>query len=243
MHTNAYTFRFAAIVTLVCSVLLASAATLLKSRQAENEVLDIKKNILISVGVQPDNGEAFTRSEIQKKYTENINESVIDENGNIVEGKKPENLNPKVDLNQYPLYEHVDNGQVLAYIIPISGKGLWSTIYGYLAIDIDGVTIHGITFYKHGETPGLGGEIDKTWFTDNFKGKRIADDNGNLVSIGVVKGKVTDKIPEEDAYHYVDGISGATLTGRGVEQFLKKDLKTYEPFFNKVKERKQEGVI
>jgi Na+-transporting NADH:ubiquinone oxidoreductase subunit C len=122
-----------------------------------------------------------------------------------------------------------------AYVLPISGKGLWSTIYGYIALDVDGATVRGITFYKHGETPGLGGEIEKEWFKSNFEGKRIFDEEGNLVSITVVKGKVEELIPESEAYHYVDGISGSTLTGRGINEFLEEDLGKYEPFLKKVK--------
>ena len=123
--------------------------------------------------------------------------------------------------------------------MPVSGKGLWSTIYGYLALQTDLSTISGITFYKHGETPGLGGEIEKEWFTNNFKGKKIRDDNGVLTSVKVVKGKVIAGNPKE--IHEVDGISGATLTGRGVANFLKVELKKYEPFFAKIEAEKEGG--
>ena len=98
----------------------------------------------------------------------------------------------------------------------------------------------GITFYKHGETPGLGGEIEKDWFKNNFKGKKIYSPDGELVSITVVKGKVADLIAEDEAYHYVDGISGSTLTGNGLNNFLKQDLETYKPYFDKVKAEKME---
>jgi len=125
---------------------------------------------------------------------------------------------------------------VTAYILPISGKGLWSTVYGYLALEQDGITIKGITFYKHGETPGLGGEIDKDWFKDSFKGKKIASPSGELVSVTIVKGKVIDRVPSEEAYHCVDGISGATLTGNGINQFLKADLLKYEPYLKQIRQ-------
>jgi Na+-transporting NADH:ubiquinone oxidoreductase subunit C len=112
-------------------------------------------------------------------------------------------------------------------IIPISGKGLWSTLFGYFALDSDFNTVKGITFYDHKETPGLGGEVDKGWFQNNFIGKKIKDDKGNLVSVQVVKGKSGNNI------HGVDGISGATITSRGVTDFLLRDLKKYAPYFNK----------
>lgn len=239
-HSNAYTFRFAAMVTIVCSVLLAGAATLLKPRQVANELLDKKENILSSVGLTSEQGD-LGREQINKLYEEKIKELVIDEEGNIVEGKRPRDIDPKKDKNLYPAYESIENGQITAYIIPISGKGLWSTIYGYLAVKPDLTTVKGITFYKHGETPGLGGEIDKEWFTDNYKGKKIRDENGNLVSIDIIKGDVEEKYPGDEAVHYVDGISGATLTCRGINAFLERDLKTYEPFFQKIRQKK-EGV-
>ena len=87
----------------------------------------------------------------------------------------------------------------------------------------------GITFYKHGETPGLGGEIDKDWFTSNFVGKQIFNPSGKLVSIQIVKGTVDESRAE--AYHQVDGISGATLTTKGMNIFIEQDLKNYLPFF------------
>ncbi len=233
-HSNAYTFRFAAIVTIACSVLLAGAATLLKPRQEENVKLDKKQNILSSVGIEPKEGESFSREDIKRLYKERIRELVINKDGEIVEDKKPTDIDPEAEPDLMPVYELMENGEIKAYIIPISGKGLWSTIYGYLALGIDATTVKGITFYQHGETPGLGGEIEKEWFTSNFIGKRIRDEEGKLVSITVLKGKVQEKIPEEEQYHYVDGISGATITGRGLNDFLEEDLQRYEPFFKKM---------
>ncbi len=234
MHSDAYTFRFAAIVTIVCSVLLAGAATILKPRQVENEELDMKKNILVSAGIPSEQG-SYTRSEINRLYEKNIKGLVVKKDGQRAEGKTPDQIDPEKDTDLLPLYEYVKDGKVSAYIAPISGKGLWSTIYGYIALSPDCGTVEGITFYKHGETPGLGGEISKTWFSDNFKGKHIYNSAGKLVSIAVAKGKYTGNDPQ----HNVDGISGATLTGRGVSKFLKTELKKYSPFFAGV--RSQEG--
>ena len=241
MHSNAQTFRFALIITLVCSILLAAAATLLKPRQQENIQLDIKKNILKSVGLI-DAEKDYARQEILNLYAENIKALVINKAGDIVEGRTPESIDPKVDKELYPIDENKKDGEILAYIIPISGKGLWSTIYGYLAVEPDGKTVKGITFYQHGETPGLGGEISTGWFQSNFKGKSFVNDKGELVSITIVKGKVKDKIAAGERYHYVDGISGATLTGRGVTKFLKKDLEIYDAFFKKLRQSNK-GVI
>ena len=106
-------------------------------------------------------------------------------------------------------------------------------MYGYFAIEPDASTVKGITFYKHKETPGLGAEVDKNWFKNNFIGKKLVDIEGSLVSIEVVKGYVSDTDP--NAMHKVDGISGATITGKGVTTFLKSDLEKYEPYFAKIR--------
>jgi Na+-transporting NADH:ubiquinone oxidoreductase subunit C len=234
VHSNFQTYRFAIIVTLVCSLLLASAATFLKPRQQENIALDIRRNILKAAGITSPDKE-YTRSEIQQLYDENISALVLNSDGEIQQGMSPAEIDPKKDSGLLPLYEWVVGDDIKSYVIPISGKGLWSTLYGYLAVEPDGATIRGITFYQHGETPGLGGEIEKQWFTDMFIGKKFVDDEGNLVSVTIVRGKVQDTIPEDEQYHYVDGISGATLTGRGINKFLKEDLKSYEPFFQNLR--------
>jgi Na+-transporting NADH:ubiquinone oxidoreductase subunit C len=237
VHKNTYVFVFAAIITVSCSLLLAAAANLLRDRQQENIALDIQKNILASADL---GSAAMNRQEILKLYDEYIRSEVINTKGEVVRDKTVEQIDPKKDNNLLPLYYAQKDSEVLAYIIPVSGKGLWSTIYGYLALDKDLNTVKGITFYQHGETPGLGGEITKDWFKNNFKGKKIFSPDGKLVSITVVKGKVAEKIPEDEAYHYVDGISGSTLTGNGLTRFLKKDLETYQPYFNKIRNQKME---
>lgn len=235
MHKNSYVFFFAAVVTITCSILLAAAANLLRDRQQENIALDIRKNILASAGVGAEEGRELTREDILSLYDKYIRSKVINLKGEEIPDKTVEQLNPKKDVDLLPFYYAEDNGKILSYIIPISGKGLWSTIYGYIALEKDLNTVTGITFYQHGETPGLGGEIDKDWFLNNFKGKKILSPEGELLSITVVKGKVEGRYPPEEAYHYVDGISGSTLTGNGLNNFLKEDLETYEPYFKKLR--------
>ena len=131
----------------------------------------------------------------------------------------------KIVNEYYPLYKTSNpNG----YIIPISGKGLWSTLKGYFAISQDKNSTMGIVFYEHGETPGLGAEVDKPWFQNQFKidkGKKIFNSNNDLVSISLNKKKNTYNKP-----HEVDGITGATVTADGVTKFLKRDLNRYKNF-------------
>ncbi len=112
-----------------------------------------------------------------------------------------------------------------SYCIPISGYGLWSTLYGFLALQGDANKVQGITFYKHGETPGLGGEVEMPWWQDPWHDKEILDDQGQLCSITVLKGT-----GNETNKHQVDGISGATITCNGVNKFVLQDLKKYEPY-------------
>ena len=92
-----------------------------------------------------------------------------------------------------------------------------------------------MTFYEHKETPGLGAEIEQAWFQNNFIGKKIYDGSGRLRTIQVVKGLVEDRIATEDQQYYVDGISGATITGRGVSNLLETKVALYEPFFRRVR--------
>ena len=146
----------------------------------------------------------------------------------LVQNKTTGQLNYFINNNEYlPAYK---SSNPETFIIPISGKGLWSTLYGYLALEKDLNTVKGLTFYKHGETPGLGGEVEKKWFQNNFVGKTIFDQTGQLVSVKVVKGKANDVLSGEALNHGVDGISGATITSRGVSDFLKRDLLRYEPY-------------
>jgi Na+-transporting NADH:ubiquinone oxidoreductase subunit C len=114
-------------------------------------------------------------------------------------------------------------------VVPVDTRGLWGAIHGYLAIDNDGVTIRGFTVYKHSETPGLGGEIESRWFRKNFQGKKITDQQGDFVSIRIAKGKADEVVPPAQRPNTVDGISGATLTGKFLSAGLKEILQDYEP--------------
>lgn len=163
-------------------------------------------------------------------YDENVNTFVVDLEGNLVEGRKAEDIDPRKDPDLLPVYTRQNQGQIIAYCLPTQGKALWSTVKGYIALESDLNTVKGITFYSHGETPGLGGEIEQEWFTDSFKGKTILNENGEIVSVEVVKGKIREGT--KDIQHKVDGISGATLTGNGLNEFIKATLEKYEPYFN-----------
>ncbi|NOZ75970.1 MAG: NADH:ubiquinone reductase (Na(+)-transporting) subunit C [FCB group bacterium] len=225
MRSNAYTLTFTTLVTVILGLLVSVAATSLKDRQQLNVEIDMKRNILQSLHIPEDHSIKLSEEEILKSFKSMIKEVHINASGEE---------DPNGELT---IYEKIMDGRIEGYAFPISGKGLWSTIYGYLAMKPDGKTVLGITFYKHGETPGLGGEIEKEWFTSNFIGKQIVDENDQLTSIQIIKGKVDPT--RKDAIHQVDGISGATMTGRGVTAFLAQDLKTYDPFFRKIRKGQQ----
>jgi len=179
-------------VSLVCSILVASAAVVLKPRQLLNEEEYRQRIILDVAGLYEPGiniGEAYAA----------IEETSVD----LASGELA------------PVYLVKDGATIEQVILPIEGAGLWATMYGFLAVEADGETARGLQFYEHGETPGLGDAVDKPAWRDQWRGKRLFDDNGDPL-IEVVKG------PAPDGSDYqIDGLAGATLTGRGVSVFVR----------------------
>jgi Na+-transporting NADH:ubiquinone oxidoreductase subunit C len=232
MQSNAYTLIFTSFTTIILGFLLSFVSTSLKETQEINEEIDIMKNILYSLEFSEEDG-SWTGEEVKKLFDSSVIQKVVSVDGEVIENLTPSEIPTDKMETQFPLYIKIINNSIDGYAIPISGKGLWSTLYGYFALENDGSTVKGIRFYKHGETPGLGGEVEKDWFTNNFVGKRITDMNGRLVSIQSIKGQVDTSSP--NAYHQVDGISGATMTTKGLNEFLMNDLKKYDSFFHKIR--------
>ena len=232
MHSNKYTLIFTSVLTIILASLLSIAAGSLDQIQKLNVEIDSKKNILTSLGFKESHDEKWTTNDILELFKNNIESYVLDKDGNQIE-INIKSIDPENDYDNMPIYINKTENEINGYAIPISGKGLWSTLYGYFAIEPDGMTAKGITFYAHKETPGLGGEVDKLWFQNNFVGKRFIDDKGNLVGIKVVKGKA-----DANSDYEVDGISGATITSKGLETFLVDDLRKYESFFRKIRNTK-----
>ena len=233
---NKYVFILT--ITIVFSLLLSFVSEVLKERQDKNIAIDRKKNILSAVGIDISK---FSILDIDQYFIDNIDTLIITPEGSLIKNIFIESLieqeNSQTGEIKYfdqrqeeflPVYtEKVSN----AIILPVSGKGLWGSLYGYFALDADNFsTVKGITFYKHKETPGLGAEISEKWFQSNFIGKEIYGDD-ILKSINVTKAGLADKT----ALHEVDGISGATITSNGVTNLLTRDLKRYEPYFIKNK--------
>ena len=239
-HNNLYTFIFITIVTIICAGLLSSAAYFLKEKQQTNVEVDMKKNILKAVKLLE--GEKMSQQEILDSYNNNIEGYVVNDLGEIIElpkGISMEDINPEKEETKpenermYPVYIKKEGSEISAFCIPIIGKGLWSTMYGYLALEPDLNKILGITFYKQGETPGLGSEVESKSFQNKFIGKEIWDKDDNLVSINILKLEPATDSP--NIQHEIAGISGATKTAEGVMNLLLKDLLKYEKYFREIR--------
>jgi Na+-transporting NADH:ubiquinone oxidoreductase subunit C len=245
-------------VCLVGSVLVSTAAVGLKPKQIENRKADLIKNILQVSGLE------YNDENLTQVYKENIVPEIIDlrtgekiseskftkdlnyedfDFKKLAESKEygidvPQNVPNNPGIKRMPkymiIYKVVKNGEVQKYILPIVGKGLWSTMYGFIALNKDLHTIEGLTFYEHGETPGLGGEVDNPKWKALWVGKQAYDENGNL-KIRVIKGRVAKDDP--NAKYEVDGLSGATLTTRGVNNLVRFWMSDagYGPFIKKLK--------
>ena len=232
---NKYVFILT--ITIICSLLLSLASEGLKERKNKNVEIDKKQNILSAIGVDVDN---FSIPDIDEYFTNNIDTLIINLDGDIIDNLSIKDLDDVENKQNGEIRYYYNNKEFLplykekkenVIIIPISGKGLWSSLFGYFVINATNFsTVRGITFYAHGETPGLGAEISTKWFQLNYIGKEIY--NGEeLLSIKVAKAGMADK----NNLYEVDGISGATITSNGVTVLLKRDLKRYEPYFIKNK--------
>jgi Na+-transporting NADH:ubiquinone oxidoreductase subunit C len=157
--------------------------------------------------------------------------ALVDRHRNILAaaGVIQEDPDPAKSASGLPIYLTVEGADIRGYIVPIESRGVWGPIHGYLALDRDGKTVEGFAVYRHSETPGLGGEIEKKWFRENWVGKKIATREGKFVSVGIAKGRAEGALPEERRPHYVDGISGATLTGKYLSAGIRDTLSRYEP--------------
>ncbi len=217
------TIGFAVALCLTCGSLITGASFLLKPYQQENILSDQQKNILKAAGLI-DEDKIYAKDRIRQLYQENIIQLYVDQTGLIIDKTFPFSETQV----QLPIYLFKDaQDSIQAYILPIETRGLWGKIYGYLAVKNDGETIAGFSIYQHSETPGLGGEIEKKWFLDDFMGKKLVNSHGDFVSVSIAKGK-TNALAENQS-HYVNGISGATLTGKYLTQGLKEILSAYEP--------------
>lgn len=241
-NSNSFTFLFSIILVVVVGTVLALTYMSLKPNYTENVRREKMQNILASIGVEVD------RDAAPEKYKELVSEGlIVDGKGKLVpnvnadpvsgdafaldvlkqyKGWKAGEVN--FEDQKYPLYISSKEGRTL-YVLPMVGTGLWGPIWGYVAVEDDGRTIHGSTFDHKGETPGLGAEISTPIFEDQFPGKTITEENGKYASIKVYKGGTGTTDP-----HGVDGISGGTITSDGVDEMLKRTLVVYDAYLKSV---------
>ncbi|MCR9248280.1 MAG: NADH:ubiquinone reductase (Na(+)-transporting) subunit C [bacterium] len=227
LNSNSYVLGFVVAVCIGTSLTLALTANALKETQAAAAEFDRKKNVMIAAGLCTASDER-SREELEQLYKDRVSEFVIDTES----GKPDAEMKPAdADGKRYRVVATTkgDGGAVEAYVLPISGRGLWSTLRGYLALDGDKNHVRGITFYEHKETPGLGGEVDNPSWQAQWKGKTVLDEDGKLISITVKKGQVNPAVALEKA-HAVDGLAGATITAKGVQTFVKADLQAFSKY-------------
>lgn len=236
-YSTGYIVAFAVAICLVCALLVAGSAVTLKPMQQANILLDRQKKVLTVAGLIEE-GASPPAEEVAAIFEKNIRPQVVDMDSGAIDPEidpagfdqqeamsDPERSEPappngaKVQRvpNHGLVFEVVEQGELEAMIFPIEGKGLWSTLYGYIAIAPDARTVLGITFYDHGETPGLGGEVDNPSWKAKWADRKVFNDRWKPV-IAVKKGIAGP--PSEDPYQ-VDGLSGATITSRGVTELVR----------------------
>ncbi len=228
--STAGTITVALVLCIVCSVIVSAAAVMLKPAQVANKQLDFKRNILAAAGLLD------SQKSVEEQFSQITTRLVSLESGTFTDGD-PDGFDPLVaakdpsqsrslssdeDLAKISRLEEVSevylvekDGSIDKVILPIRGYGLWSTLYGFLALEADMKTVVGIGFYQHGETPGLGGEVDNPSWKAGWIGKEMFDSNGD-VAVNLIKGKAP-----EDSDHEIDGLSGATLTSKGVSNLVR----------------------
>lgn len=229
--STAKTITVALGLCIVCSILVSTAAVKLKPVQLENKKLDVQKNLLLSTGLLK-NGSA-TKKEVLDAYKA-VETKLVDLSTGKVTDKDPASFDLetsdkagaaipadediakiKTRAKVRPVYFIREGGEVTQIVLPFHGKGLWSTMYGFLSLAPDTRTVKGIGFYSHGETPGLGGEIENKKWQASWVGKHVLAEDDFRPALDVIKGSVNSSMKNSD--QKIDGLSGASLTSNGVE--------------------------
>lgn len=254
------TFLVAFLLCLVCSVFVSLAAVGLGPAKDANKELDLQRNLLLAAGlIEKDASDDKVRQEFDKiepnvivfstgEYDRGIDASTYDQKkaardpaqSTAVDGLK-DVAQVRRRANKGLVYLAKENDTLTSVILPIHGYGLWSTLYGFVALEASDLnTIEGLGYYQHAETPGLGGEVDHESWKAQWKGargkKKVFDADGN-VAIEVIKGIVADNTPGSE--HQIDGLAGATITSRGVTNTFQYWLGPdgYGPYLSKLKDQ------
>lgn len=247
------TIIIAVLLCLVCSVLVSTSAVMFKPLQIANKEADIKKNILAVAGLLTENADVtaiFKQFEVKIVDLETGLYSEIDGAGydqykaagdpaqsvQLTSEQDIAGISRRAKLAKIYLLKEGD--MIKQVVLPIHGYGLWSTLYGFISLENDFNTLGGLQFYAHAETPGLGGEVDNPKWRKLWKGKKVFNEQGEL-KLEVVRGHVDFKVA--GAEHKVDGLSGATLTSRGVSNLVNYWLGDhgFGPYLKKMSEAKE----
>jgi len=231
-QSNLYIILYSAGLTIFCGAVLAFASISLKDKQDVNIALEQKGNILATVTTLEEG------ANVELLYAKRIRGFVIDYNGNEVPNIEPSKVavaseyKKKPEDRLLPVYEFVnesDSSKVEAVVLPLFGYGLWNNVWGFVALGSDFNTVRGVKFAHAGETPGLGARIESEEIQVRYRGKKVFE-NDNLVSIVMMKGEGKNY---SDDYHKVDGMSGATLTAKGINNMMKDYFGCYAKYLKK----------
>ncbi|WP_136679179.1 Na(+)-translocating NADH-quinone reductase subunit C [Neptunomonas sp. XY-337] len=228
------TITVTVLLCVICSVVVSAAAVLLKPQQEANKLLDKRTNILAAAGLLDpsksvdESFEQITTKVVDLetgKYTDVVDPQTYDARKAAKDPQLSEALPRDKDIasikrqaNYQTIYLVEKEGKIEKVILPVHGYGLWSTLYGFLALEGDLNTVVGLGFYSHAETPGLGGEVDNPIWKAQWPGKKVYDEGSTAPVLGLVKGKVDPSSP--NAEHQIDGLAGATLTSNGVTRLI-----------------------
>lgn len=249
-ETVSKTITVALVLCVVCSVIVSTAAVVLRPTQKANKAADIKSNILAaadmlepgkSIDEQFESVEAKLVDIATGKFTDALDVDTYDQLKAAKDNSLSSPLAEDEDIASLSRLEkyakvYLVNGSsgVEKIVLPIRGYGLWSTLKGFIALESDLTTVIGLGYYEHGETPGLGGEVDNPKWKSIWSGKKVYSADGS-VKLEVLKGSVISGTP--DAQYQVDGLSGATLTSDGVTYMIKFWMgeNGYRPFLTNLK--------
>lgn len=229
-ESNAYTVGFAIVLVVVVGAILASLSMGLKDLQNKNGVVKKKIDILSAMGVVSDRKNA---EELYAKFIVEEESVVLNNKGGLVEGAKAFDIDIKkeykdktlsADKKNYPMFVAKKDGKTI-YILPVVGRGLWGPVWGYVSIGEDMRTIDGASFGHQGETPGLGAEITQPFFINRWIKETIADEQGDFQPFEIVKDG-SGASPQK-----VDGITGGTITSKGVEEMMNRCMAVYASYF------------
>jgi len=218
-NSNVYTIIYASVMVIIVAFVLAFVSSSLKETQDLNVRLDTKKQILASLNIRDS-------KDVAAEYTKIVKDNLMQEDGTLVEVPAKDfssEYNTQILDKKYHVFVCTLDGDT-KYIFPVYGAGLWGPIWGYIALNSDKKSVFGVYFGNEGETPGLGAEISTLPFQKRFDNKKVMK-NGQ-VALGVQK-----NAPQDD--YLVDGVSGGTITSKGVNSMLKACLSNYLPFLNK----------